>query len=142
MNYGPRKTGNVDNPTKNGIYCMNIGRLLESNGELSSEWKVQRWYCIESSKRAKNRHQFYFDEKKKLVDLVAWRQFIWPKITKINDNLQLRMKKERGASVRPYSSFCLFSNQIFLLVSLDYDDDTVNKTLRFVDFKSFFSASN
>lgn len=40
--------------------------------------------------------------------------------------------------MRPYSSFCLFSNQIFLLVSLDYDDDTVNKTLRFVDFKSFF----
>lgn len=33
----PEKTGNVDNPTKNGIYCMNIGRLLESNGELSSE---------------------------------------------------------------------------------------------------------
>lgn len=63
----PEKTGNVDNPTKNGIYCMNIGRLLESNGELSSEWKVQRWYCIESSKRAKNRHQFYFDEKK-----VSW----------------------------------------------------------------------
>lgn len=34
--------------------------------------------------------------KKKLVDLVAWRQFIWPKITKINDNLQLRMKKNEA----------------------------------------------
>lgn len=47
--------------------------------------------------------------KKKLVDLVAWRQFIWPKITKINDN-----KKTRRICEALFFVLFIFESNLFV----------------------------